>query len=233
MAFKLTEVSFKQTDRLDKIVYEVGLKDLVDTLRFVAADEVNAQLRLKNTPTSIIVDSSGRRPIDTATKRVQVFFGNTDEIRKAVYDAWNKTISLTKQRTGRAVSTYELWFKEQRIGRTPAACELVLPRFNPATDYFRIVGPVIVYGRKLYWSPKGTPRFRKTTAFRSKATNTTVKLVRIRGIMDLVEQSMRRKYRSIAIAEDWVRTAALPKDGRTPGLWIGFKKKGSLLARLG
>jgi hypothetical protein len=95
---------------------------------------------------------------------------------------------------------------------------------DPAKDGFRIVGPVIVYGRKIYWNPKGKPKYRRSIGYKSKTL--VVKLRSIRGIMDQVEKQMRRKYRGIAVAEQWVTTSALPKDGRTPGLYIGFKKRG-------
>lgn len=221
-----TQVSRRTTDSLDKMIIEVAAQDLLTTLRYVAAEAIGEQILIGNKPTSLVVDGRGGKPIDQAERRVQAFFADTAIVYQAVLEAWQKTIELTKSRTGKGVSTYQLWFREQFVGTSPEAARKYIEKFNPATDYFRIVGPVIAYGRKLYWSPKGTPRFTKHTLFRGTAL--TVKIVRIRGIMNLVEQSLRRKFRAIAIAEDWVVTSALPKDGRTPGLWIGFKRRGNL-----
>jgi hypothetical protein len=159
---------------------------------------------------------------------VQAFFADKSDIRRAVYEAWNRILSLTRVRTGRAAASYELWFNDTRIGRTPAAVETYIDRMDPYKDFFRIVGPVIVYGRKIYWNPRGKPRIKKITAYRSKRL--TVKLLRIKGIMFQVRDAMRRKFRNVGISEQWVTTGALPKDGRTPGLRIGFKRRGSTLA---
>lgn len=224
----VTLVSRTTTERLDKIVLEVAVEDLQAVLRFVAATAIQEQRDIGNQPTSLLVDNRGLKDIATAERRVQAFFADTEQLRKAVYDAWNQVQALTRVATGRAASSYQLWFREQRIGSTPGAVETYIDRFNPAVDYFRIVGPVLVYGRKIYWNPKGRAKFVKRVAVRGK--DFTIKAVKIRGIMNQVEQSMRRRYRYLAIAEDWVTTSALPKDGRTPGLWLGFKRKGTLLA---
>lgn len=225
----LTEVRRSVTERLDKSVYEVGLFDLVTAVRQTAAQVIQEQRDLGNPPTSLLVDGRSRKDGDTslATKRVQAFFADKEALRKAVYEAWNRIQALTRVATGSAASSYQLWYNENKIGITPAAVEIYLERFNPAKDYFRIVGPVVVYGRKVYWNPKGKPKLKKIRLLRTKTSD--IKLVRVRGIMDQVEQSMRRRYRYLAIAEDWVKTSALPKDGRTPALWLGFKKKGTLL----
>lgn len=229
--FDATQTSRTTTERLDKIVIEVGLDDLIQTLRYVGATAIQEQRTLGNPPTNILVDGRGNAPIDGATKRIQAFFADKEQIRLAVYDAWKQIQGLTRVATGLASLSYELWYNEQPVGRTPAAVETYLDRFNPQKDYFRIVGPVLVYGRKIYWRPKGAPgkrpRVSKRVALRTGSA--VFKVVRNRGIMNLVEESMRRRYRSIAIAEDWVNTNALPKDGRTPALWIGFKRKGAVV----
>jgi hypothetical protein len=226
---ELREVSHSITQSLDKTVLEVAERDLPFIVSRLSSLLIADQVRLGNPPTNIIVDNRGRTPITQAKRRVQAFFADKAALRRAVYEAWNKIQSLTRVATGRAAGSYELWFNEQRIGRTPAAVETYLDRFNPAKDYFRIVGPVLVYGRKVYWNPKGKPKFKKKTVLRTKSA--VFKLVSIRGIMDQTEQTLRRRYRMLAITEDWVTTKALPKDGRTPGLWLGFKKKGTLLRR--
>lgn len=221
--------AFKSTDELDKIIVECALQDIPFVIRSIASNEILQQTRQNNPPTNIIVDGSGRKAITSAQRRVQAFFVDKAMVRRAVYEAWNRILNLTRVRSGRAASSYELWFNNAKIGSTPSSIEAYLEKMDPAKDGFRIVGPVLVYGRKVYWNPKGKPKFRKLTAYRSKTL--TVKLRRIKGIMDQVEQQMRRRYRGLAIAEQWVITSALPKDGRTPGLYIGFKKRGNTFRR--
>jgi hypothetical protein len=219
--------SFTTTQSLDKVIYEVAFEDLQLVLRNVAAIEIEAQRSLGNPATSLLVDNTHSKDPALATKRVQAFFANFEDLRLAVHDAWAKIQSLTRVASGRAAASYQVWYKEQHIGNNPGAVDSYANKFNPATDYFRIVGPVLVYGRKIYWNPKGKPKFYKSVALR--VPGVTVKLVRIKGVMRQAEESMRRKYRNLAITEDWVVTGALPTDGRTPGMWLGFKRKGSLL----
>lgn len=224
------------TERLDKIVIEVGLDDLVQTLRFVAADAIQEQIDIKNRPTNIIVDNRNSKPIDTATKRIQAFFTDVEQIRVAVYAAWKEIQKLTRVKSGLAIGSYQIWYNEKPIGTSPSAIDAVLKTFDGSKDYFRIVGPLVAYGRKIYWRPKNRPgkgrgvvkplKLTKRVALR---TNSAIfKVVRNKGIMQEVEEILRRRYRGVAIAEDWVNTNALPKDGRTPGLWIGFPRKGAL-----
>lgn len=228
MGIESTQVALKGytvTGSLEKIIYEVAEEDLQYVLRVVAAGAIQQQRDAGNPPTSILVDNRGNRFIDTAQKRVQAFFANTDELGKAVTATWNAVISQTRVASGRAVASYQLWHNETNIGNL-GALQGALKNFNPGKDYFRIVGPVLIYGRKVYWNPAGVPKFRKKIIARTRSL--TVKAVQIRGVMNLVEQSMRRRFRHIAIAEDWVVTPALPTDGRTPAIWLGFKRKGSV-----
>lgn len=219
--------SFKQTDRLDHLIVEVAVEDVQAVIRQLGALFIKEQIDIGNPPTNILVDNSGRKAIDTAKKRIQAFFTQKDDIRLAVYAAWARVLALTRVRTGRAAASYELWFKNTPIGRSPSAVEGYIERMDPAKDFFRIVGPVLVYGRKIYWNPKGKPKLKKRTVIRGR--NYVIKLVSIRGIMEQVEMAMRRKFRAVVVIEDWVVTSALPKDGRTPGLYIGFKKRGTTI----
>lgn len=228
------EVTLKSStanDRLDKVILETLFEDVETVLRYVAVNEIAGQRALGNPATSLLVDGRGGKPIDTAQRRVQAFFANTDDLRKAVYEAWDLVQNTTRRRSGRAASSYQLWFKESSIGNSPAGVETALRNFNPATDYFRIVGPMLIYGRKVYWNPVGKARFvRKAIRIKTQSAQFVIGVRRIRGVMNLVEQAMKRRYRNLAITEDWVVTSALPSDGRTPGLWLGFKRRGTLLA---
>lgn len=215
-------------EELDKIVIKVGVEDLKRTLQLVAGQAINEQIQLGNKLSNLIVDNSGRKDITTAERRIQAFFGgavNKERIRAAVFEAWNRIQVLTRRDTGRAQLSYQLWFNEVPIGASPAACDIYLDRMTQR-DHFSIVGPVLIYGRKLYWNPAGKARFSKRVKLRTKSA--TFKVVRIVGIMKSVETALRRRYRDVAIAESWVLTRALPFDGRTPAIWIGPKKKGAV-----
>lgn len=214
------------TEDLDKICIAVGVDDLRRMLRLVAANAINEQIQLNNRPTNIIVDNSGRKPIDTAQSRIQAFFIDKAQIKAAVFEAWASVQRLTRVASGRALHSYQLWFNDTPIGASPAAVEIYLDRMDPQKDGFRIVGPLVPYGRKVYWNPTGRPRFTRKAGLRTKSA--VFKVKKIQGIMKVVSNTLRRKYRGVVIAESWVVTSALPKDGKTPGLWIGFRKKGAV-----
>jgi len=214
------------TEELDKIVITVAEKDLVRMLRLVGAQAIDEEIRAGNPVTNIIVDNRGNKPIDTAERRIQAFFGpDRSRIRKAVFEAWARIQALTRRDSGRAQLSYELWFNDRPIGATPAAVDLTIERMSQR-DHFSIVGPVLIYGRRIYWNPVGKPRFSRRVKLRTGSA--TFKTVRVVGIMKRVETELRRNYRDVAIAESWVKTTALPKDGRTPALWIGPKKRGAV-----
>lgn len=231
-SIRLEELSHKYDPklRLDKTVLAVALlEDLPHAVRQVAVQATREQIRMGNNPTNILVDNRGNRPVTEAKFRVQVFFSDREKLYNALVDTWDKVQKLTPVKSGRAIGSYQLWFKRASIGPMPGAlsqAKRLISTMNPAKDGFHIVGPVLVYGRKVYWNPKGKQRFRKTVKLRLKTS--VFKTVRIRGIMDQVEQSIRRKWKQFAIAEDWVITKSLPKDGRTPAIYVGFKKKGTV-----
>lgn len=225
---KLKSYSESSRGDIDKFVYDVAFDDLLTTLRYVAATEIKEQIDIGNTPTNILVDnrSGTYRSIDAAQKRVQAFFADTNEILAALDEAWVEVRKLTPVYTGRSIASYQIWYNNTVIGNNPTAARQFAARFNPAKDQFRIVGPVLIYGRKVYWNPNGKVRLKKITVFRSKAL--VVKKIRIRGIMDLAAKKVQARHKSIQVAEAWVLTGALPKDGRTPAIVLSYRKKGSL-----
>lgn len=221
-----TQVKFSDSDGLDKIILQVGAEDILAVLRAVAIEEIGQQINIGNKPTNLLVDNRSSRSIEQAQRRVQAFFVDVELVYKAVIAAWQRALGLTRSRTGKAQASYQLWFNDRYVANTPGAARQYLDNFKPGEDYFRIVGPVVAYGRKLYWSPRGTPRFERKSILKTK--NLHIKIVRVKGIMNLVAAAMRKRFRGVAVYEAWVTTSALPKDGRTPGVVIGFKRRGKL-----
>lgn len=220
------------TDDLEKIVFSVGQDDLQSFLRAIASQAINEQIQLGNPITNLIVDGSGVKAVAQAQKVILAYFTDTDTLRQAIYDGWRIAQSLTRVLSGRAQLSYQLWYNNTPIGSSPGACEIYLDRMVPSKDFFRIVGPLVVYGRKLYWNPATNGKKQKFTKRKiAQVGNTVFKVVRTKGIMDQVADQLKRKYKGLAIANSWVTTSAsaLPKDGRTPALYLGFKKRGAIV----
>ena len=217
------------TDDLEKIIIQVSQDDIQRVLRSVAATAITEQLKLGNPLSNLVIDGSGAKSIDTAQRLIQAYFTDRETLRKAVYEAWSITQRLTRIDTGRAQSSYQLWFDNSPIGNAPSACDAYIEKMDTGKDFFRIVGPLVPYGRKLYWNPATNGKKQKYTKRKiAKVGNTVFKVVRTKGIMSQVADQLKRKYKGLAIADSWVTTAALPGDGRTPALYLGFKKKGAV-----
>jgi len=224
-AKKVNLRSITVTKDLDKIFYDVAIEDLEKTLRYVAAEEILNQVRIDNKPTSLLVDNSGR-DINIAKKRVRAFFADTAQLYEALTVCYAYIRSLVPRRSGRAAFSYEVWLNDRRVGRDPFEIRALIENMDPSKDFVRIVGPVVAYGRKVNYNPGGTRRFTKRTVARTRTT--VIKSVKIQGIMERVEKMVGRRYPALYVRESWVTTSALPKDGRTPGLVIGFAKRGRL-----
>lgn len=213
------------TENLDKVFYEVIQEDMYKALQYTAAIAINEQLSIGNPLTSLLVDGRPNRYIDTAQKRIRAFFFDGREVYKAFTDAVNLISTLVPRRSGRAAFSYEFWCNEKPVGKDLSRVEAFTRTMGPQ-DYVRIVGPTLVYGRKVNYNPGGIKRFSRRTVVRTKSF--LVKKVKVQGIMERVQNLIGRRYSGLYVKESWVKTNDLPKDGRTPGIVIGVSKRGKL-----
>ena len=160
--------------RLDTYVLKVLPEDLLDVLRTVAQNELDGQITSGNVPSQILVDgrSVGRRQIAEATRSVSLRFGDTRMLIDATRDAYNALYRVTRIQSPPkngvvARQNFWLYLNGAPVGLMPGALSKVKPEQLNIKSVLRVVGPLVPYGRKLYWRPIGRGMkmdFRTTTS---------------------------------------------------------------------
>lgn len=167
--------------RLDTYVLSVLPKDLLDTLRGVALQELDGQITSGNLPSQILVDgrSVARRGIGEATRSVSIRFADVDSLIMGIRAAYDVMLRITRIQSppkNAVVARKHFWLYIDGVasGLMPGALNrLDKAKLNNKT-VLRIVGPLVPYGRKLFWSPIGRSKSMSIVASISPAGRTTM-----------------------------------------------------------
>jgi hypothetical protein len=210
----LPVVTSKQRGPVYKEVLEVAQADYQFMLRAIAAQEIQAQIKIGNPPTNIIVDGRARKPINTATKSVVAYFNDAATVLEALKATWIVLQAMARRVTGHTVSQFEIWIGERRVATDPSGVSLaMLQKGRPV----RIVGPMVAHSRKYRWLFQGrAPKTKKPT-----------------DLHNAVIRRMKSKYRSLSFYDYWVNTRELNVTGftsvnRIPTISISMKRKGRI-----
>lgn len=163
---------------LEEYVLKVLPKDLLTVLRGVALQELNEQIAIGNNPTQVLVDGRpvARRAIVEATRSVSLRFTDTDMLLRAIIEIYNLLIRVTRIQSPPknaiiARRHFHLWMNGKPVGLLPGALQSLKNVTFDDKTVLRVVGPLVNYGRKLYWRPIGRQR---SMDFKSKTGNTGV-----------------------------------------------------------
>jgi|SRR6185436_15529468 len=223
----------KETDDLSKFVTTVLPADLRDTLRQVSAFEIEQQRAFGNYPSAIIVDGR-QQSIESANRRVQALFADSRMLQQALTEAFAMLRQLTRIQTGRARREFFLYVNDSPVGNEGAIAAVASRMTN--RDNAVVYGPVVPYGRKLYWNPAGGQEgaLRSRTVKKTRGEYRTfggekikVKVAYREPMHRIVERALKRKYgRVLTIKEAWLSTQAFRAfggDASGPGLMIRYK----------
>lgn len=244
--FNLTP-SVTPKGRVRKNTFEVLIPNatfLSETIQKIAAHEILAEKAKGNPPNNLIVDNRDSKPFNQAKFRVVALFSDPKLIAIGASEVLRQLRSVTKRLTGRAQSSFEIWTVSntkdpgKKIMNASAANHstlLAIAESLPPGGRIVVVGPLVEYGRKLYWSPKFARKASGTRARYSAGYDTgSGKLVKVRtgdrdtNMRDLVIGRVRSKYRSLSIIGRWVISDMVNGDNRWPGIAIGLKSKGKV-----
>lgn len=162
------------TSRLDTYVLQVLPQDILAALRGVAMDELDGQITSGNLPSQILVD--GRtvvsRGINQATRSVSMRFADTEMLLQAIRDAYRLMVQVTRVQVPPknaiiARKNFWLYMNGNPVGGLPGALSKLNNAKMDNKTVLRVVGPLVNYGRKLYWNPIGRAKimnFRQTTS---------------------------------------------------------------------
>lgn len=175
------------TGRMDTYVLKVLPADLLAVLRHVAVTEISGQVSIGNKPSQIIVDgaSVSRRGIDRAMRYVKARFQDTNALIRAIRQVYDLLQHITRlqnpaQNSVVARTQFYLWLNGVNLGVMPLALSRITPRGVLDTDsVVRIVGPLVPYGRKLFWNPVGAST--KMNFYRTASKRSGVRFLPLRG----------------------------------------------------
>lgn len=148
--------------RLETYLLKVLPEDVTYVLRQVAKQELAEQVSIGNPPSQILVDgrSVADRNIDEARKHVRIRFADTVALMAAVRDIYNALVRVTRIQSPPKNSVvarqhFFLYLNGRPVGKLPAALSSVKDSQLDQKSVLRVVGPLVPYGRKLYWNPIG------------------------------------------------------------------------------
>jgi len=150
------------TSRLDTYILKVLPEDILTVLRGVAMDELDAQITSGNLPTQVLVDgrSVAKRSILEAKRSVSLRFSDAAMVLQAIRDVYRLLLRVTRievppQNTIIARRHFWLYKDGVSIGKLPGALGKLNEKNVDYKTVLRVVGPLVNYGRKLYWNPIG------------------------------------------------------------------------------
>ncbi len=226
---------------------------LSETIRLVAATEIQKQIKIGNDPQNIIVDNQDTQ----ADFRILTLFSDTRTIAHAAHNVITELKRVTRRLTGNAKISYEVWFIKDTYNTgdggkriwphasmiSRAQLEKLAERLGKYPNgRIVIAGPMVPYGRKLYWNPisedkKGNSKIEKGRArYAAGYDADTGMLQRVRvgnnrdtNMRDLVIGRVKGRYPGTVIIGKWVHSSfSYNGDNRWPGIGIGLKTKGKL-----
>lgn len=215
-------------------------------IQMVAATEIKQQISLGNEPQNIIVDGQDTKPFNQADFRILTLFPDTRTIAHAAHNVITELKRVTRRLTGTAKISYQVWVVDGRKdgGRLVSRQASMISRGQlekiaeklTSTGRIVIAGPMVDYGRKLYWNPQSSrdiSRGRARYAAGYDVNTGRVQKVRIpfnrdTNMRDLVIGRVKRRYPGTVIIGRWVEGLTVNGDNRWPGIAIGLKTKGRL-----
>lgn len=152
---------------LRSYVVDVLPEDMKKVLVQIVYEEINAQIDIGNPPSNILVDgrSAGNRGVERAQRRVVVNFADTARVIEAIKEAYGILQRVTRIESPAknnivARYRYYLWINGKNAGVLPNAFARLASTTIEPTTVLRVVGPLVPYGRKIWWSPIGSSRKR-------------------------------------------------------------------------
>ena len=201
---------------VERYVLQVLPLDLISTIRAVAIKELWDQEKLHDNPASqVIVDNmpSSRRGIERAMRRVVMRFADIRLIRPAIHELYMLLQRVTRLQSPAKNSIvarqhFHLFVGMRDYGLMPMALskltERVFTQDGPDT-VVRVVGPLVPYGRKLFWNPVGASNKMQVRRYKSNRAIGGYRFLNPRGSSILAPQfkpyaprTLRRKANATA-----------------------------------
>lgn len=232
MTLSLPIIADVNRGSIARSVISVAERDYRHVLRSIAAQEVDAQVRIGNKPTNILVDGSASKPITAAERKVVVYFIDTQRMIAALRAVWDECLRLGARVTGASAREWRVWINDRDLGGNPSA---VTARMLRQSDVVRVVGPEVAWTRKYRWLRGAGARmsYRRSRDVRRYGAIAKHRPKVRRGLHEQAALTVRRRFRGLLIYEAWVDVPNLNAGGRVdvsriPTVSIALPGKGRL-----
>lgn len=231
---------------------EILFQDVSDAVMQVADCELRAQEAQGNEATNLFINNRPvtqfqRGRVSSAKQyiyRARMLFGKADQLVDAALEAMQLLRTLTRIKTGQAVQSYHIFLGN--TGSNSPGTELgigisgIIEARGKVTDnsVISIIGPNTIYGRKLYWNPRGNKTVARRLA-RSSIPGAKVVLQSKTGgyrgsatIHRDVKKRMQRsiKWKALSIGDPFYVMPGfkIVGDKRVPAISITLKASGRI-----
>ena len=234
-------------------IKDVLLQDVSDIIAQVTNCEIEQQRKLDNKVTNTFVNGKpqGSSKIVRSSKggyfifKTRAIFGSPTQIHDAALKAYQLLRTLTRFKSGAAVGSYHIYLgNTANTGNPGTFIGTGISGINAAADQLSersmlsIVGPNVIYGRRLYWNPVGGKTVAKRLA-NPRIRGLSVKLATTTGgyrgsatIHRDVKKRMGRnvKFKSLSFGDPFFVMAHtdIIGDRRVPAITIMPKAAGRL-----
>lgn len=232
---------------------EILLQDVSDAVLQVAECERMEQEGLGNKPTNLFLNNKpiGTFPIRGKGSssgqyvfRARMLFGRTEQLVDAALDAMQFLRQLTRIDTGQAVQSYEIFLGNTANSSNPGTymgrgISGIIRMRGKVTEnsMISLIGPNVIYGRKLYWKPAGgkTIAKRLPTAPGVKALLSNTRTGGYRGSATIHRDVKKRlarsvKWKTLSFGDPFFVMSGFKiiGDKRVPAITITLKSSGRL-----
>ena len=187
------------------------------------------QRELGRVPSNLLVDGRpaeyGLASISQVKRRGQLIYGDMAQLVAAARFALTELERITPAASGAGRGSFRVFINDVDMGGAEVLTEQLADKLQPS-DTLRIVGPTVIYGRRLAWRTGKT----KTVTRRAGTVR-----VRARGIgrsaPEVVKAAARRRFPAINIFDPWISTRffrGVGTDDRTPTVSMALKRRGKL-----
>jgi hypothetical protein len=172
---------------IERYILTVLPENIQSVIRAVALYEITQQERIGNPPSQIIVDNMpiSKRGIDTAKRRVVARFQDVRNLLEAVKEIFQLLQRVTRLQMPPkdavvARQNFYLYLNRVNLGLMPGAlAKISYPGVLTQDSVVRVVGPLVPYGRKLFWNPVGVSK--RMAYYRVKSKKAGVRFLVPRG----------------------------------------------------
>ena len=214
---------------LEKYALTVLPEEVEMYLQANIVEQYAEQRELGRLPTNLLVDGRaapyGLASISQVKRRGQLIYGDMDQLVAAARFALTELEKLTPVASGAGRASFHVFINDVDMGGAEALTDQLADKLKPG-DTLRIVGPTVIYGRRLAW------RTGKTKTVTRRAGDVRVRARGIgRSAPEVVKLAARRRFPGIHIFDPWITTrffAGVGRDARTPSVSFSLKRRGKL-----